>query len=40
MIVLDASVVVEWLAGGPGAERILLWLERHEGLCTLQDSWT
>ena len=31
MIVVDASVVVEWLAGGPGAERILPWLERHEG---------
>lgn len=31
MIVLDASVVVEWLAGGPGAERLLPWLEQHEG---------
>jgi predicted nucleic acid-binding protein len=30
LIVLDASVVVEWLAGGARLERVLPWLEAHE----------
>lgn len=30
MIVLDASVVVEWLAGGERERRVRAWLDAHE----------